>query len=152
MVISLDTLVIGNTYDRPYLASLWGYKDWHAIGKGIVTPSGDNKMILFVTKEKQESLTQYQDDFVDGILHMDGEKNHSTDDRLVLSSSSGDEVYLFYRDRHHAYFTFCGRVYLAEYQNFTDKPSRFTFCTSETEALTLSALSTDLFAEEGSKS
>jgi len=45
-------------YNREYLAQKWGYKDWHAIGRGIVTLSRDNKIILFITQRKQKSQRQ----------------------------------------------------------------------------------------------
>jgi len=52
---NFDSLKIGQEYDRPYLAELWGYKGFQAISKGVVTPANTNTIILFVTKEKQEA-------------------------------------------------------------------------------------------------
>lgn len=31
--VVMDSLLLGGTYDRPELAKLWGYQDWHAIGR-----------------------------------------------------------------------------------------------------------------------
>jgi hypothetical protein len=103
--VTFDGLVVGGTYERPELAAMWGYKDWHAIGRGIVTPAKHNVVILFVTREKQAALTQYQDHFEGDELHMDGETNHAADQRIVTASSAGDQIHLFYRDRHHSPFT-----------------------------------------------
>lgn len=85
MPVLFDRLIFGEAYDRPELAELWGYEDWHAIGRGIVTPKGDNKVVLFVTKEKQDTLAQYQDHFDGDQLFMDGETNHANDNRLVAA-------------------------------------------------------------------
>jgi putative restriction endonuclease len=95
-MITLEHLTVGKSYERPELARMWGYKGWQALGKGIVTPSGKNLIILFVTKEKQSSLTQYEDYFENDLLHMEGEENHQNDVRLAQTIHSNDEVYLFY--------------------------------------------------------
>ncbi len=50
----------GGSYSRPQLAELWGYASFHAIARGVVTPQGKNKIILFVTEEKQAFQEQYQ--------------------------------------------------------------------------------------------
>jgi putative restriction endonuclease len=55
MSVSFAKLRIGSKYERPHLANLWGYKGFQAISRGVVTPSGTNFIILFVTKEKQEA-------------------------------------------------------------------------------------------------
>jgi hypothetical protein len=81
--ISFDGLVVGKSYDRQYLAEKWGYKDWHALARGIVTPKDENKIILFVTKIKQDTQTQYNDYIEGGILHMEGETNHQHDERII---------------------------------------------------------------------
>jgi hypothetical protein len=53
MPVKFDTLQIGHEYDRPFLASLWGYQGHQAISKGAVTPTNSNLIILFVTRKKQ---------------------------------------------------------------------------------------------------
>ena len=35
MPISFSNLIPGEVYDRPELAELWGYEEWHAIARGI---------------------------------------------------------------------------------------------------------------------
>jgi len=141
--IRLEHLIPGEIYERPYLAKLWSYRDWHAIGKGVITPANENKIILFITKEKQETLTQYRDYFDGNTLHAEGETDHSTDDRIINSESSNDEIYLFFREKHHTPFTYYGRVYLSDYEQNTDKPSHFTFKTSKSEVIAASSLSTE---------
>ena len=140
MTISFEQIFLGEQYDRPELARLWGYKDWHAIGRGIITPANDNKIVLFLTKEKQESLTQYQDHFEDDRLMMEGETNHANDQRIVRAKESGDEIHLFYRERHHSAFTYFGPIELVHHELCADVPSKFVFQTQKTEALASSAL------------
>lgn len=120
-------LQVGHLYERPALASLWGYKSHAAISRGIVTPAGTSLIILFVTKDKQPSGTQYDDDFDGRLLQMEGEASGSNDERLIASSTSGDKVYLFYRPRHHQPFVYCGEVNLLRYEKHTGEPTRFTF-------------------------
>ena len=143
MPISFSNLVPGEVYDRPELAELWGYEDWHAIGRGIVTPARQKYIILFVTREKQAALTQYQDHFEGDLLYMEGETSHANDDRLVQAKDAGDEIHLFYRDRHHSPFTYVGEVHLDEYEIRVEKPSRFVFTTRRHEAAAIGALATE---------
>jgi 5-methylcytosine-specific restriction protein A len=147
--VYFDSLEPGEIYGRPELATLWGYKDWHAIGRGIVTPVGHKSIILFVTKEKQEALTQYEDHFDGDLLHMQGETNHAADQRLVNAASAGDAIHLFYRDQHHTDFTYYGEVSLREQDLRETEPSRFVFTTSKLEADSASAIASELRAHGG---
>ena len=128
MNIDFQTLVVGQSYSRPTLAKLWGYQDWHAIGKGIVKPTGVDKIILFITAEKQETLEQYKDDFDGKVLIIDGQAAHGTDHHLVDPSN---ETHLFYRKSHHTDFVYYGVVKLTNFElkNGTS-PSRFEYKTS----------------------
>jgi 5-methylcytosine-specific restriction protein A len=140
---AIGGLIVGEQYERPELAEMWGYRDWHAIGRGIVTPRDKNKIILFVTKVKQETLTQYQDHFEGDCLHMEGERNHANDTRLVNAEESGDEIHLFYRERHHMRFTYYGLVALTEHTLRDDAPSSFVFEALRINATANSALVTE---------
>jgi len=125
--VSFEKLQIGHEYERPYLASLWGYKSFHAISRGVVTPIGTNYIILFVTKEKQDALTQYND-YLDGdFLHWEGEEKHSSDLRIINASKANDDIHLFYRDVHHSSFVYYGKLTLIKHQVLTDQPSQFLF-------------------------
>src|ERR1035441_6658243 len=110
MPISFESLTVGGSYDRPFLASLWGYKGWAALARGIITPANENLIILFITKEKQKELPQYRDTFDGETLRIEGEDGHSNDERLINSSLNGDEVYLFYREKHHSQFVYEGTI------------------------------------------
>lgn len=83
MPVSFNSLAIGQSYERPYPAELWGYRGYQAISRGVVTYSNTNLIILFVTEEKQESLTQCKDHLVGQLLHWEGEEKHSSDERVI---------------------------------------------------------------------
>ncbi len=127
MPVSFERIQVGKAYDRPTLAALWGYKTWSAIGRGVVTPARENVIVLFITKEKQDALPQYVDVLDGDILKIDGEDRHGSDERLVSAARNGDEVHLFYRDRHHLPFTYEGLVVLESHERRSKEPSRFVF-------------------------
>ncbi|MDX6914400.1 HNH endonuclease [Pectobacterium carotovorum] len=131
MPVSFEELKIGESYERPYLADMWGYKGFQAISKGVVTPSEGNCIILFVTKEKQATLTQYNDFLDEGLLHWEGEKKHSSDNRIINAKSMNDRIYLFYRERHHSPFIYYGEISLKKYNLRKMEPSYFIFNVGE---------------------
>lgn len=127
MAIDFRSIKFGQSYERPFLAKLWGYQSFHALSKGVVTPTDTNYIIFFVTKEKQETLTQYND-YIDGdMLFWEGEEKHSSDRRVAEAHKNGDEIHLFYRDTHHTPFVYFGKVALIDYQLREDAPSEFVF-------------------------
>jgi putative restriction endonuclease len=127
MAFDPHALEIGAHYTRPQLAKLWGYASHAAISKGVFTPSRSGYIILFVTREKQASLTQY-DDFLNGdILHWEGEKGHGSDMRIARAHEYGEEIHLFYRDIHHTPFIYFGQVLTSRFRQRLDGPSRFEF-------------------------
>lgn len=126
-MVSFNTLEFGKSYERPFLAKLWGYQSFHAISKGIITPAGTKYIICFVTKDKQEALTQYND-YIDGkMLFWEGEEKHSSDKRIVEAVKNGDEIHLFYREVHHTPFVYFGRISLTDFQLRESAPSEFVF-------------------------
>lgn len=127
MPVNFKSLEFGQTYERPYLAKLWGYQSFHAISKGVVTPANTKYIIFFVTKDKQEALTQYND-YIDGnMLFWEGEEKHSSDKRVIEANKNGDEIHLFYREVHHSSFVYFGRISLTDYQLRESSPSEFVF-------------------------
>lgn len=114
MPVTFDNIKAGSEYTRPQLAEMWGFRGYEAISRGIVTPSGTSLIILFITKEKQSFLTQYEDVFADGILEIEGETNHIADQRIVAADRNGDEIHLFYRKRHHMPFSYEGSIFLTD--------------------------------------
>ena len=127
MDISFKKLKIGEEYQRAFLADLWGYKGHQAISRGVVTPTGSEKIILFVTKEKQSSSTQYNDYIKDNSLFWEGEDKHGSDNRIINSRKEKDEIHLFYRDIHHTPFVYYGEIFLTKYKLFSSQPSQFSF-------------------------
>ena len=73
-MVDFSSLTIGHKYSRPTLAKIWGYKSYNAFGRGVFTPRDQNIIVFFITKEKQESLTQYEDHIDTDILFWEGEK------------------------------------------------------------------------------
>ena len=120
------SLQINGSYDRPQLGKLWGMAH-QSFSRGVFTPSKQNLIILFVTKEKQECLTQYQDFIQDDLLFWEGEQGHGSDQRIAHASQNREEIHLFYRTRHHSHFTYHGRIILVGWTPFRDKPSEFRF-------------------------
>jgi len=117
----------GGSYSRSQLAELWGYASFHAIARGVVTPQGTNKIILFVTEEKQAFQEQYQDKLRDGSLSWEGPTDHFAEQRMVSAAKSGDEIHLFHRERHHTDFTYVGQLSIQSHQLHSGKPSSFVF-------------------------
>src|SRR5690606_10675136 len=52
---------------------------------------------------------------------------HGSDDRIVNSEKNGDEVHLFFRERHHSSFVYFGRIHLLHHELRIDRPSHFSF-------------------------
>lgn len=127
MPVSFERIAIGAEYDRPTLAALWGYQSFHAIGRGVITPAGQDVIVLFITRNQQPALPQYDNYFNGELLWMDGENGHGSDQRLA-NSPGNDHVHLFYRERDHTDFRYCGEVTLVEaFLRTDDQPSRFVF-------------------------
>lgn len=127
MPIDLARLEIGRRYTRPQLAERWGYASYRAIARGVVTPAEGNVIVLFVTREKQNALPQYQDLISGDHLYWEGEKAHGSDRRIADAHRTGEEIHLFYREIHHSPFQYRGPIQLLRFRPFTDKPSEFKF-------------------------
>src|SRR5262245_43803032 len=125
--MDLSFLIIGAKYTRPELAKRWGYSSHHAISRGVVTPQGEKVIVLFVTRIKQEVLTQYEDALSGDLLFWEGQEKHGTDDRVIGAQKAGDEIHLFYREIHQQPFEYMGSSLLLSHQRGTDAPSRFVF-------------------------
>ena len=127
MIIDFSQIKPWSSYSRNDLAQVWGYKGYQAIARGVVTPSGDRKIILFVTDEKQESAEQYSNELKGSILSWEGPTDHFAETRMLDARKSGDEIHAFYRARHHSDFTYLGLAELRGSTIRTGKPSSFVF-------------------------
>ncbi|MCY4611092.1 MAG: HNH endonuclease signature motif containing protein [Gammaproteobacteria bacterium] len=114
-------------YSRQEIAEELGVKSQHALWRGVFTPKGQRSIFLFVTREKQRSQTQYQDNIFGNTLVWEGEKKHRNDQRIVSADQRGDQIILFFRTRHHKRFIYFGQVHLENYELRTEKPSHFVF-------------------------
>jgi len=144
MPISFSALEVGKKYTRPELAKLWSLVGYEAIARGIVTPLNTNLVILFITEEKRIYQTQYDNILEGTTLRIEGEKGHQHDKRLIEAESNGDKIHLFYRKIHRSGFAYKGQIYLSDYQQYIDRPSRFRFSLDRLEAEALSDIETDL--------
>lgn len=126
-LVSFDDLKIGEFYGRVQLTQLWGYKGYQALSRGVITPTNTNIIVLFVTKDKQASLTQYNDYISDGFLYWDGEEKGANNQRIINSSFTNDEIHLFYRYKHHTDFNYLGIVELVSYIENKNSPFQFIF-------------------------
>ncbi len=125
--VTFDRINLDGTYTRNTLAELWGYAGFEAIARGVVTPANDNKIILFSTGNKRDHDEPYHDALSGGVLDWDGPNDHYAEQRMVDAAQAGDEIHLFFRDEHHAEFTYHGQLRVQAVTRHTDRPSRFTF-------------------------
>jgi hypothetical protein len=125
MPVQFDSIPKGSEWDRNELAKLWGYQSFHALARGVVTPAGQKHIVLFVTEQKQESLTQYDDRLVEKELHWEGEDGHQNDLRIAHAAENSDEIHVFYRERHHAPFRYLGEVRVKKATLLSNQPSQF---------------------------
>jgi len=127
MPISFAKITKGSTYSRNMLAELWGYTSFHAIARGVVTPRDDNKIVLFVTEEKQSSSEQYADRLSGNTLEWEGPTDHFAEDRMINAEANDEEIHLFHRERHHTDFIYRGRLKVSSHALYSDRPSHFKF-------------------------
>ena len=92
-----------------------------------MTPLGSNKIILFVTEEKQISSTNYRDILREDILEWEGPNDQFAEERMLTAKPSGTEIHLFHRPRHHMDFTYRGELALLTVDLKKNTPSKFAF-------------------------
>ena len=131
MPVSFNLIQVGKEYSRKFLAEVWGYAAYQALARGVVTPKGDSKIILFVTAEKQDTSQQYADKLVDEYLHWEGPNDHFAENRMVQARSNGQTIHLFYRAIHHTDFIYFGKIEIVNVELEPKNPSRFIFHLNE---------------------
>jgi putative restriction endonuclease len=127
MKVSFDKIKAGVAYGRPELAEIWGYAGYQAISRGVVTPKGGNKIILFVTEEKQASAEQYKNSYSNGMLSWEGPNDHFAENRMTEAKKLREEIHLFHRKRHHSDFIYIGQLVVCSYEKNFEESSKFTF-------------------------
>jgi hypothetical protein len=121
MAVSLRGLRKGSSYSRQALAELWGYPSLRAIPRGILTPRNDWKVFLFVTGGG------FVNEELGTLLYWEGSSDHFADDRICRSPSTGEEIYLFYRDWGETDFTYYGEIELFDCTRKNETASDFIF-------------------------
>ena len=127
MVVNFFAIRVGSLWTRPELATLWGYKAYQALARGVVTPAQDNKIILFVTQDKQASTTNYRDVLAGDKLEWEGPNDHYAESRMLAAKKQGETIHLFYRKRHHAPFEYKGELAIVSSNLRLKEPSEFVF-------------------------
>lgn len=127
MKVTFDAIRVGSTYSRTDLARMWDYAGIEPLARGVVTPRDDSKIILFVTREKQDGYEQYRDALIGDMLEWEGPTDHFAEDRIINAEQLGEAIHLFYRERHHSDFVYCGLLDVVTCQRRTDRPSTFVF-------------------------
>lgn len=127
MPVTFSKIKIGHSYSRNTLATLWGYSSFHAIAKGVVTPKANDKIILFITENKQNSAEQYVDRLHGDLLDWEGPNDHFAEERMLKAAGSGEEIHLFHRNRHHSDFIYLGKLTVEKHTIMTSSPSKFVF-------------------------
>ncbi len=126
-MVDFTNVKVGYYYSRKTLAVLWNYRAHQALSRGVVTPANTKIIILFVTMEKQTSLTQYTDYVSDEYLYWEGEEKGGNNQRLINSATNNDVIHLFYRHRHHQDFQYRGIVSLESFIPVEGSPFQFIF-------------------------
>ena len=79
-----------------------------------------------MTFDKPEYIEQYKDEFKGGVLQWEGPTDHFAEGRMLDSKRTGDEIHVFYRERHHSDFLYEGKFIVDTHTLNVNKPSKFT--------------------------
>ena len=124
--VAMDRFELWQAYERGEIAARLGYGE-AATWRGVFTPKGAKTIILFVTREKQTSQTQYRDGIYGPLLFWEGEAKHGNDRRVANATVNRDEIHLFFRTRHHQPFIYFGQVHVRLFDLREATPSHFVF-------------------------
>jgi len=125
---STSGLEVGRLYSREALASMWGYKSFHPLARGVVTPKSSNTIILFVSGGENESANGgYNNALIGDQLFWEGPRDHFAESRIISSKSSADKIILFWRDVHRSDFSYKGEIEVASFELSQAEPSKFVF-------------------------
>jgi hypothetical protein len=89
-LVNFSKIKIGNTYHRDELNEIWGLGGRQAFSKGVFTPRDSGLIVLFVTKEKSISATQYKDYISDSFLYWEGENKGGANPRIINAKFRND--------------------------------------------------------------
>jgi hypothetical protein len=123
--VDFNAVRVGSLYTRDQLATVWGYASFHALARGVVTPAGDNKVILFVTENKSADRTPYRDRLRGSVLEWEGPTDHFAEDRMLGAPQNGTEIHLFYREEQRDPFEYLGQCRVVDCERHSTRPSSF---------------------------
>lgn len=126
-VFSSRFLRIGTVYSRQDLRTQFQITDAN-LKNGIFKPKAYDSVWIFITEQKSADRTQYEDFFIDDVLHMEGQLKGRTDHLINEHAELGLELLLFYRKKKYEHpgagFTFEGRLLYLGHQG--SGPTKFT--------------------------
>ena len=125
---STSGLKVGRLYSREVLASMWGYKSFHPLARGVVTPKSSDTIILFVSGGQSEVTSAgYNNSLTVNQLLWEGPRDHFAETRIISSKENRERIILFWRDTHRSDFSYKGDVELVSFELSRESPSRFVF-------------------------
>ncbi len=110
----LNTLQVEGTYTTDSLADLIHVQRSSMRGKGVITKSGENLLIILVTLHKRSDATPYQDHLDGTVLHWDGQMNNTYAEEYMMQASH--EVFVFIRELPRSPYTYYGRAVPIRYK------------------------------------
>ena len=125
--VDFSLMSVGSKYSRKELAKLWGYASFNALARGLVAPTNSNKLISFITRERQSFDEPYENRLRGDELFCDGPTDHFGETRMSNLRQGEDELHVFYREIHSQDFTYEGRFDFVSAELRKDRPSSFVF-------------------------
>lgn len=127
--VSFAGLKPGHRYTIHDLAAHWGYADYHALARGVVTPRHQNVIILFMTEDKARWAkgAQYTDSTWGDYVLYEGPEDHFAEERMIRHETLGDQIHLFKRSRAGEPYTYEGELRFVDAERHRTSPTKFTF-------------------------
>jgi putative restriction endonuclease len=85
------------------------------INTGVFRPTGHNSVWLFITENKSQDMTQYDDLLQGDRLQWEGQMSGRTDNLIIEHEQRGLELLVFYRKRKNE-FSNCGFRYMGTFR------------------------------------
>lgn len=123
-VVTSERLEHGALYTRKELRSLFDISD-ATINTGVFQPKGTSSLWLFVTRDKTNDRTQYQDRRDGDVLHWQGQTEGRTDRFIIEHALRGLELLVFYRESKRSH-PGAGFNYLGPFEYISHSGSRPT--------------------------
>jgi hypothetical protein len=97
-----NELQLGQIYSRDQLRERFDIED-KTLYTGMFKPPAHDSLWLFVTEEKTEGMTGYQDRLDGDVLYWQGQTAGAKDSQIIEHGRRGLELLLFYRPRKDSY-------------------------------------------------